>query len=42
MLYKYKNHRFVSTDHPIRQRSHVALLIERKAKVFLRSYMKIK
>jgi len=41
-LYKYRNHRLDSIDQLIRHINHVALLIERKAKVFFKSYKKIK
>jgi hypothetical protein len=41
-LYKYRNHKLDSIDQPIRHINHVALLIDRKAKVFFKSYKKIK
>ncbi len=41
-LYKYKNHAFCSIDHLTRKSNQVALLIDRNAKVFFRSYKKIK
>lgn len=41
-LYKYRNHKFVSIDQLIRHISQVALPIERNAKVFFKSYKKIR